>query len=90
MRILDRTEYFEIISLTGTFSYNEFTQESSSHFHIALSDEYGNCIGGHLLPGSIIFTTAEITFIEAGQLQFRRVLDNQTGFNELIVIPDMS
>ena len=45
---------FEIISLTGTFSRH------GSHYHIALSDGDGHCVGSHLLSGCHIYTTAEI------------------------------
>ena len=46
--------HFEIVSLTGTLSAN------GSHLHISISDSTGKTIGGHLLEGCIIFTTAEI------------------------------
>ena len=53
--------FFEIISLTGTFS------ESSCHLHICLSDEKGQTLGGHLLEENLIYTTAEISRGKSGR-----------------------
>lgn len=68
---------FEIVSLVGTLS------PDGPHLHISLSDETGKTIGGHLVEGCPIYTTAEIVIGEAEDLQFSRPLDAQTGFNEL-------
>jgi predicted DNA-binding protein with PD1-like motif len=46
--------HFEIVSLVGTLSIN------GSHIHMAVSDSTGKTIGGHLLEGNKIYTTAEI------------------------------
>lgn len=70
---------FEIIGLGGTLSI------SGVHIHIAVSDENGQRIGGHLEHGCIIYTTAEIVIGESKQLIFERELDRQTGFKELKV-----
>jgi predicted DNA-binding protein with PD1-like motif len=70
---------FEIVSLVGTLS------PDGPHLHISLSDEKGNMIGGHLVDGCIIRTTAEIVIGEATDLNFSRPLDPQTGFNELMI-----
>jgi len=45
---------FEILSLVGTLG------RSACHLHIALSDDQGQVIGGHLMEGSLVYTTAEI------------------------------
>lgn len=70
---------FEIVSLVGTLSPN------GPHLHISLSDEKGKTIGGHLVEGCKIYTTAEIVIGEAVDLQFSRPLDPLTGFNELMI-----
>ncbi len=70
---------FEIVSLVGTLS------PDGPHLHISLSDETGKTIGGHLVDGCKIYTTAEIIIGEAKNLRFARPLDQQTGFNELMV-----
>lgn len=72
-----REAKYEIVSLVGTLS------PDGSHLHIALSDSTGATIGGHLLEGNEIYTTAEIVLGEADQLQFNRETDPETTFKEL-------
>ncbi|HMX40835.1 MAG TPA: DNA-binding protein [Saprospiraceae bacterium] len=74
-----REQKFEIVSLVGTLS------PDGSHLHVSLSDSTGAAFGGHLLEGCEIYTTAEIVLGEATQLRFRRELDAQTTFKELVV-----
>ena len=69
--------YFEILSLTGTFS------KYGSHFHIAIADGTGRTIGAHLLEGCVIYTTAEIVIGLLADVSFLRTVDVQTGFPEL-------
>ena len=68
---------FEILSLNGTISTN------GVHLHISISDNNGKTIGGHLLEGNPIFTTAEIVIGESAEHIFTRNIDPKTGFNEL-------
>jgi predicted DNA-binding protein with PD1-like motif len=70
---------FEIVSLVGTLS------PDGSHLHISLSDGTGATIGGHLLEGNEVYTTAEIVIGEAEYLQFRREVDPVTTFKELTI-----
>ena len=70
---------FEIVSMEATLSAH------GSHFHIAVSDGDGNVKGGHLLPGSIVYTTAEMVIGEIPGLTFQRVEDPATGYCELVV-----
>ena len=85
LRLADRTDTitfaqkFEIVSLVGTLSGD------GVHLHIALSDSEGKTTGGHLVGGSIIYTTAEIVIGEARDLVFTREQDEQTGYKELRV-----
>ena len=69
--------YFEIVSLTGTVSINGF------HIHISISDSAGKTIGGHLLDGNMIYTTAEIIIQEAADFIFTREKDGSTAWEEL-------
>lgn len=71
------TGKFEILSLNGTLSVHGI------HLHIAIADDQGTVIGGHLDNGSTIYTTAEIIIGEIETLTFLRTLDEQTGFLEL-------
>ena len=71
--------HFEIVSLVGTVSTN------GSHIHISISDSTGHTIGGHLLQGSIIYTTAEIVIQSTPNLIFKRETDGSTAWEELQV-----
>lgn len=69
--------HFEIVSLSGTLSRH------GSHFHIAIADGQGRTTGAHLLPGSAVYTTAEIVLGILPDLRFLRTFDPQTGYPEL-------
>ena len=71
--------HFEIVSLTGTVSVN------GSHLHISISDSTGKTIGGHLLEGCKIYTTAEIVIGSTTAYEFKRVKDGTTEWEELQV-----
>lgn len=77
------TEYdghFEIVSLTGTVSTN------GSHLHISISDGDGKTIGGHLVSGCKIYTTAEIVLAVFPDVTYKReLLENDSGYEELVV-----
>ena len=44
---------FELVSLSGTLS------AQGCHLHASVSDDTGNVLGGHVLEGCIVRTTAE-------------------------------
>jgi predicted DNA-binding protein with PD1-like motif len=71
----------EIVSLVGTLS------PDGDHLHVAISDGQGRTVGGHLMEGSIVYTTAEIAVGELEALAFARELDPRTTFRELVVGP---
>src|SRR6478735_9244576 len=71
--------FFEIVSLTGTFSSTE------CHLHVSISNNAGITLGGHLLDENLIYTTAEIVVLELTNLNFKRQLDSTYGFKELVV-----
>jgi len=73
----DGSGHFEIVSLTGTVSVN------GSHMHISISDSTGHTIGGHLLEGCIVYTTAEIIIESSPDLIFKREKDGTTEWEEL-------
>ena len=76
--------HFEIVSLVGTLSTN------GSHLHLAVSDSTGRTIGGHLLDGCRVYTTAEIVLGELQGLDFTRETDATFGYKELVVRPAVS
>jgi predicted DNA-binding protein with PD1-like motif len=74
-------EPMEIVSLAGTLG------PDGLHVHISLARRDGACVGGHLAPGCIVHTTAELVIGELPQLEFRRRPDAATGYAELSVEP---
>jgi uncharacterized protein len=70
-------ERFEIVSLVGTLSLHGI------HLHLSLSDKNGKTIGGHLVDGCIIYTTAEIIIGSSEEFIFMRNVDEKTGYKEL-------
>lgn len=88
LRLANRSYYneyeghFEIVSMTGTVSIY------GSHLHIAISDGDGVTIGGHLVEGCKIYTTAEIVIAELEDVVYKRELfENDSGYEELKVVP---
>lgn len=69
---------FEIISCTGVVAL------SGSHIHIGIADGAGQCLGGHLLPGSIVYTTVELVVQNLSQEWcFERKHCPLSGYEEL-------
>ena len=71
--------HFEIVSLVGTLSAN------GSHVHLAVSDSTGRTLGGHLMAGCKIYTTAEIVVGLLPDVIFTREPDPTFGYRELVV-----
>lgn len=71
--------HFEIVSLSGTVSIN------GSHLHLSISDSTGQTIGGHLMPGCKVYTTAEIVLQYTNKYEFTREKDGSTPWEELQV-----
>ena len=86
LRLANREHYneyeghFEIVSITGTVAM------SGSHIHISISDGDGVTIGGHLVSGCKIYTTAEIVLAVIDDVVYaRELLENDSGYEELVV-----
>jgi uncharacterized protein len=74
------TGHFEIVSMTGTISTN------GSHLHVSISDGDGATLGGHLVLGCKIYTTAEIVLAAFEDVVYARELqENDSGYQELVV-----
>ena len=73
--------HFEIVSMTGTVSVH------GSHLHISISDGAGKTIGGHLVPGCKIYTTAEMVLAIFDDVVYKRELAEDSGYEELVVEP---
>ncbi|SRR6266545_7358639 len=71
--------HFEIVSITGTVSIH------GSHLHISISDGDGQTIGGHLVAGCKIYTTAEIVLAAFDDVVYQREFAADSGYEELVV-----
>lgn len=71
----------EILTLSGTVA------GGAAHLHASVSDAQGRVIGGHVAPGCIVRTTAELLLAVLPDWEFTRVSDAQTGYPELQVRP---
>jgi hypothetical protein len=71
--------HFEIVSLVGTLSTN------GSHIHVSVSDSVGRTLGGHLLEGCKVYTTAELVIGVMPDLVYTREPDPAFGYRELVM-----
>ena len=69
----------EIVALVGTLA------QGGSHLHLAVADDHGTTVGGHLTNGCVVRTTAEVVVGADDRLRFDREPDPETGYDELIV-----
>jgi len=70
---------FEIVSLNGTISIH------GSHLHISISDGDGRTIGGHLMPGCRVYTTAEMVIAVFEDVVYKREFAEDSGYEELVI-----
>ena len=75
----DIPQEMEIVSATGTVS------AARCHIHLSFSKEDLSTVGGHLVEGCIVNTTAEVVLCELENLMFSKAYDAQTGYNELLI-----
>lgn len=73
----------EILTLSGTVAADG--NKASSHMHMAVSTVTGQVLGGHVAPGCIVRTTAEVLLALLPDWQFSREPDFETGYDELVV-----
>ena len=71
----------EILTLAGTLG------PDGSHLHASLADADGHVLGGHVAPGCIVRTTAEILLAVLDDVRFSREPDAATGYAELAIHP---
>lgn len=69
----------EILTLSGSLS------PDGAHLHAALSLPDGRVVGGHVVPGCRVRTTAEVLVLPLRGWRFRRLADPATGWAELDV-----
>lgn len=73
--------HFEITSLTGTID------AQGEHLHLTIADGEGRAFGGHLLPDSEVYTTAEIVTLHLPGMIFTREPCGLSGYDELVIRP---
>jgi hypothetical protein len=71
----------ELLMLSGTLSAD------GAHLHGSVANAQGEVKGGHVMPGCLVRTTAEVVIALLPGWEFRRELDAATGFNELSARP---
>jgi predicted DNA-binding protein with PD1-like motif len=71
----------EILTLAGTLA------SGGSHLHASLADADGRVFGGHVGPGCIVRTTAEVLLAVLDDVTFAREPDAATGYAELAIRP---
>lgn len=71
-------EPLELITLSGTLS------PDGLHLHASVADARGQLRAGHVMPGCIVRTTAEIVLALLPGWAFGREHDAGTGFKELV------
>jgi predicted DNA-binding protein with PD1-like motif len=69
----------EILTLAGSLS------PDGVHLHITVSDREGRVFGGHVAPGCIVRTTAEILVAQLPDHRFSREPDVASGWDELVI-----
>lgn len=74
-------ESVEIVSVMGTLT------PAHQHVHLSVARQSGEVVGGHLLEGCVIDTTAELIIHQYHNFSFGREPDPQTGFTELTIGP---
>lgn len=78
--VRELNEPLEIVSLMGTLSV------ARTHLHIALAREDLTVLGGHLMEGCIVNTTAEVVLLELDGVRFGAERDGETGYDELAIL----
>lgn len=71
----------EILTLAGSLS------PDGAHLHISVADADGRVTGGHVAPGCIVRTTAEILLAALPDVRFSREPDPASGWDELAIRP---
>lgn len=70
---------YEIVSMIGTIS------EGGVHIHVSFSDSEGTTVGGHLVDGCLVNSTAEVCIIGIDNYRLDRKFDDSTGYKELVI-----
>ncbi|HEX2009619.1 MAG TPA: PPC domain-containing DNA-binding protein [Roseateles sp.] len=69
----------ELLALSGSLA------PDGAHLHASVADAAGRVLGGHVAPGCIVRTTAELLLVLLPDWAFAREPDAVTGFAELCI-----
>lgn len=69
----------EILTLAGSLG------PDGPHLHVSVADAQGRVHGGHMGPGCVVRTTAEVLVALLPGHRFSREIDPATGYKELFV-----
>jgi len=66
----------EIVSCMGNISVRD--DKPFVHAHLAVSNEKGEVLGGHVMPRCIIAATGELVLVEAKDVRLPREMDDKS------------
>jgi predicted DNA-binding protein with PD1-like motif len=69
----------EMLTLAGTLALD------GPHLHMSIADAAGHVLGGHVGPGCVVRTTAEVLVALLPEWTLSREADARTGFAELAI-----
>ncbi len=52
---------------------------------MAVSDETGRTLGGHIMDGNVVYTTLVVVIQEYLRYRYRREFDPSTNYQELVI-----
>ncbi len=80
-------EVLELISLSGTIA--EYQKKPLIHCHMTVASgcEGGRVYGGHLMKGTIVYATAEISIAEISGMKMVREVDPMLKTPQLVPLP---
>jgi predicted DNA-binding protein with PD1-like motif len=71
----------ELLTLSGSVAVD------GVHLHASVADATGRVWGGHVAPGCVVRTTAELVLVMLPECRLGRAADPATGYAELTVQP---
>lgn len=85
LRFAGRPQADEIVGDTEILTLAGSVSPDGAHLHMTIADADGRVLGGHVAPGCIVRTTAELLVVLLPEHAFAREPDPATGYPELVV-----
>jgi len=85
LRFADRNKHTELSGKQEVLTLSGMLSDEGVHLHMSVADSNGECKGGHVVHGCIVYTTLEIAIALLPNTSFQRIFDPNTGFKELKV-----